>query len=447
MRPGTRFTAEVADLNADGAGVVRHAGLVVFVPGAVPGDTVQVRVDRVRRGWAEGILLGIERPSPHRREAPCAHQADCGGCPLMVLEEEAALRIKARHLGEVVRRIGGIDHPVDRAVASPRALGYRGRVRFAVRPRAEGPGFGYRPRGLGDAIVPIDACLLAPPRASELARTFLERLDRMTPPGGRAWPEQIELRGSLATGEWLVVVHGPAGPWSELAAAARTFAAEHGDIAGIVRLAERPGRFPAEYLLSGGDSVRERIGGIEVELGATTFLQVNPAAAGLLYDEVRRALLAPGAPRRVLDLYCGVGLVGLLAVPPGIPVHGVELHPGSVERGVRAARRAGRDELTFAAEDAPAAAAALAAAGERVDAVVLNPPRQGAGPDLARTVRALGASSVVMVSCHPAALARDLRGFTAAGFALAELVAVDMFPQTPHLEAVARLVPAEGAGA
>ncbi len=444
LRPGATYTAPVTDLTAEGSGVLRLGRLVVFVPGALPGDRVEFRLERVRRGHGEGRLLRLVEPAPARRAAPCPHQEACGGCALMPLDPAAALALKARHLGETLRRIGGVAQPVERAVPSPQELGYRGRVRFVVAPRERGPRFGYHPRGRADAMVPIDGCLLAPPRASALARALLERLHALSPVG-RPWPEQISLRGSLARGEWLAVLHGPPGPWPEAALAARQVMEAAPDLAGVVRVVERGPRGAAEFVLAGRASVLETIGGVDVELGATTFLQVNPGAAALLYDEVRAALAGPAgtpAPARLLDLYCGAGLNALLAVEPGVAVLGVEIDAGSVDRARRAAARAGRPGAEFVAEDAVRAAERLAAQGERFDRVVLNPPRQGAGPGLARAVAALAPRVVVVVSCHPAALARDVAGLAAAGFAVDRVTAVDMFPQSPHLEAVVRLVPA-----
>ncbi len=176
-----------------------------------------------------------------------------------------------------------------------------------------------------------------------------------------------------------------------------------------------------------------------MELGATTFLQVNPLAAALLYAEVREALGGEPPTGRLLDLYCGAGLVGLLAVDEGVEVVGIELNPRTVSQARRAAQRAHRSRIEIRRGDALAAAQALAARGERFDRVSLNPPRAGADRALARSIRDLGARVVVIVSCHPAALARDLARFVEAGFQVTRVAAVDLFPQTPHMEAVARL--------
>lgn len=437
--PGAEFEARIDDVTADGAGVARTGSLVVFVPGAAPGDWALVRLKRIRRGWAEGELVRILGPSPDRRPAPCPHQAACGGCPLMVLDPAAALAVKARHLREVLRRVGKVDLPVDRVLPSPLALGYRGRVRFAVAPHEAGAWFGYHPQGRPRIIVPVTTCLLAPPRASALARDFIAGLHRRAEVSPAVWPTHLSLRGSLSRGEWLLVPHTGEGPWPEGEAVARELLPENGDLAGVVRVVESAGRPTAEHVLAGRDTVLERIGEVDVDLGARTFLQVNPGAAVLLYNEVRLALAGTPSPRKLLDLYCGAGLIGLLAVDRDVDVVGVEVSPRTVEQARSAVQRAQRGGMEIRAGDAVAVARGLAAAGVRFDRVTLNPPRAGAGADLARAVRDLGARVVVMISCHPAALARDLARFVAVGFAVTGVAAVDMFPQTPHLEAVARL--------
>jgi 23S rRNA (uracil1939-C5)-methyltransferase len=440
-RPGARLAVAIEDLTSEGTGVARHDGWVFFVPGVVPGDRAEVRVGRVRRGVVEADLLALPGPSPERVEPPCPFQAACGGCPLMVLAAGAQLALKVRHLEQTLRRIGGLAAPqVAHAVPSPHALRYRGRVRFAVAPRADGPAIGFHPRGVGGSIVSVDDCRLAPQEASRLAQGLLTRLDALSP-GDGYWPLQVEARGSFAAGDWLLVAFGPPGPARALERAARELVDAEPQLAGIVRVEGGPGEGGRETLLAGCDELLERIGGAELELGATTFLQVNPEAAAALYGAVRTMLARNGPPARLLDLFCGVGAIGLLGVDAGCEVLGIESHPATVERARRSAQRAGRDRARFRAGTAQAVARELAGAGERFDAVTANPPRAGLGADLPRAIAALAPRAVVLVSCHPATLARDLRAFAAAGFEPAEIAAVDLFPQTPHLEAVVRLVP------
>jgi tRNA/tmRNA/rRNA uracil-C5-methylase (TrmA/RlmC/RlmD family) len=145
-------------------------------------------------------------------------------------------------------------------------------------------------------------------------------------------------------------------------------------------------------------------------------------------------------PRTALDLFCGAGLAGLLATARTTALHGIDNHDEVIAAARRSAAAAGRSEARYDARDARAALRELAQQGAHYDFALINPPRAGLGADLAPVVAALGVRAVVMISCHPAALARDLSALDAAGLKLTRLAAVDMFPQTAELEALALAV-------
>jgi 23S rRNA (uracil1939-C5)-methyltransferase len=290
--------------------------------------------------------------------------------------------------------------------------------------------------------VPVHDCLVAPEGLVPLAGRLLEELDRASP-AGRPWPRELALRASESEGRALVVLQGPGGAWPEAEEVARRFVSDDARLAGVLRVVERRGAPPESLRLAGASRVTERLGGAEVEVGATTFLQVNPGAAERLYEEAARAL-APAFEEkegalRILDLFCGAGLAGLRATPSGHELLGVERSHAAVRAARQAARRARRPRARFVAEDALRFARRAAARGERFDALLANPPRAGAGADLGPLAQQLGVQRAVLVSCHPATLARDAAGFVEAGFRPAGVVAVDLFPQTTHLESVLAL--------
>lgn len=432
--PGSRAEVRIHDLNSEGEGVSRLEGWVVFVPGTVPQDLAEVELGPRRGNRLEARLVQLKEPSPRRVDPVCPHQGECGGCPLMVLDPVAGLEYKVRHLVETLRRIGGLTVPPPRVLASPRNLEYRGRVRFAV----NGPRFGFRPRGAGEGFVAVSRCWLIEARASGLARLFLESLSALDPPRQRPWPTQIELRGSPSRGSWLLVARTPAGSFPELASLARGMVEEQTGLAGVLRREEFQGGGKTT-LLAGRAEVEEQIGGLPLACGAEGFLQVNPQAAGLLYREARAMARAGGAPARVLDLFCGAGLAGVAVAGEEAELWGVDRDPSAVGLARKVAAAAGTARVRFAAADARAWLRELSAAGEKFTVVIANPPRAGVGADLAPALCSLGPEKIILISCHPATLARDLAGFSGRGYRLAALSAVDMFPQTPHLEAVACL--------
>lgn len=442
FRAGDELEVEITDLNSEGDGVGRVDGTVVFVRDAVPGDTVQARVEVRLKRHLEAATIRLLRPSDDRIVPVCPHQAVCGGCPLMVLEADTGLAWKVAHLEQTLRRIGGLDVPPCRAVPSPRALEYRNRVAFAVMRNGNRRQLAFRRRGRdARTLVPIERCHLAPPAASELAQALLDRVPhegaRRGAPGRKV--SRIEMRGSLSSGEWIAVVHTSGGRWPALERAAAALVESEPRLVGVVRAGEeRRGRRSGAWPLAGADHVVEIFGEARVGLGATSFLQVNPAAAAELYHVVGELLHRDGSPERLLDLYCGAGLIGALAAGDVPEVVGVERDAESLQAAQAAEKREGTGRR-FLLGDAEVETRRLAESGERFDAVTLNPPRAGAGPGIPALLSALGARRVIVVSCHPAALARDLRRLAESGYAVEEVVAVDMFPQTPHLEAVVAL--------
>jgi 23S rRNA (uracil1939-C5)-methyltransferase len=434
LEEGQALEFRIDDVGSSGEGVGRADGKVCFVNRAVPGDLVRARVERDRGRYATAEMIELVEPSPDRVTPACAHQPECGGCPLMVLDARRSLELKVRHLEQVLRRIGRVDLRVERAIASPRQLQYRGRVRFAVGSLPGVARIGYRARRDPEALIAVSSCEIGPPGAADLARELLRAL-----PGGSGtlWPREIEVRASRSSGERMLVVHGPAGAWPGLQRAAHDLVRARTELAGVFRTVHAGGKRQRPALLAGRENMAERVAGIEVGLGASGFVQTNPGAAELVYG-VASEYLDAGTDDRLLDLYCGAGLLGLVASGRGASLVGIDADRENVTRARSAARRAGRRDARFICADA-ARAAEMPGRGERFSLVSANPPRAGLSRAVARAIGRLGADVVVLVSCDAATLARDLRRLEEGGLSAERVTAVDMFPHTAHLETVVRL--------
>jgi 23S rRNA (uracil1939-C5)-methyltransferase len=435
LRPGAELVLTIDDLSSEGAGVGRSDGVVVFAPGAVPGDTVRLRLTRLQKRFAEAELLAILEPAAARREPGCAHQPQCGGCPLMVLSEPAALSLKTQHLEQTMRRIGGLTPPTVETIASPRALRYRGRVRFAVGAEHQRGLFGFRERGRGDRLVPIEDCHLAPEPASILARAIVTAIESDASRRAEPWLKELELRHAFATDAWLAILHTEDGVWPELSGHLGQVMRAYPSLVGAVRSDRHI------TLLAGRDRLTEQVGAFRVVMGPSSFLQVNPAAAALLYQRAQQWVASgDDPPRRVLDLFCGFGLAGLTIAPAAARLYGIDLDAGAIEQASEVARARPDLSAKFRVWDARVAVAELGREQIGFDLLVINPPRAGLGSDAAPAIRAMRPRQIVMISCHPAALARDVGALHQHGFDLEHLIAVDMFPQTAELEVLALLV-------
>jgi 23S rRNA (uracil1939-C5)-methyltransferase len=426
-----------------GRGVARHDGRVWFVKGGIAGDRLWARVERDRPHFVEAVAARREVSSPDRREAPCPVQGSCGGCPWMTLEEEAQANWKRRLVVDALERIGRISSPDVAAVRRPSAgLGYRNRVEFSAGAGPDGrPAIGLWGEIDGNrGIVDVEACPLQAPAADGLLRRIREFVAKR-PEVGRGLvekgPFRILIRSASGTHR-LVGLWGAGHPFPAADELAGELAREFGDTLSVVRLTAHPGRRGGVRCetLHGSATLADRIGELKFKLSPVSFVQVNPAGGNELIRLVVE--LAGDLKRRaVLDLFGGAGAFGLhLALAGAESVVVCDADREAIEAGRNTAFSSRLSGVRFAHRTAQAY---LRSDPPRPDLVVANPPRTGFGRGVAAKILALSPYRLIVVSCDPPTLARDLRPFLAAGYRLDRVVPVDLFPQTPHVETVVRL--------
>ncbi|PJF48679.1 MAG: class I SAM-dependent RNA methyltransferase [Chloroflexi bacterium] len=356
-------------------------GRIAFVPFGLPGERVAIRITHERRRFVRAALHGVLCPSKARVMPMCPHFTRCGGCDWQHIAYPAQVDFKTGLVREQLHRLGGIaDPPLRPCVPALHAFGYRNRIQLVA--SDDSAGWGYRMRHT-HTVTPIQACPIAPPALNTLIATLptanVAFADlRLFDDGPRvvgAHPHALNTDGTITLGRWRYFV-------------------------------------PAE-----------------------AFFQVNTAMAEVLVMEALR-VLDPQPTWRVLDLYCGVGLFTR-------PLAERVAYVLGVERDAAAVRAAHRNVAGLAAEvwaaDVGEALARPALRRVRWDAVVLDPPRAGMARLALDRLIALRVPRVVYVSCDPATLARDLRRLLDAGYALESVQPLDLFPQTRHVEVVARL--------
>jgi tRNA/tmRNA/rRNA uracil-C5-methylase (TrmA/RlmC/RlmD family) len=398
-----------------GEAVARLAdGRVVFVPFAAPGERVRVWVVDDRRRFARAELEEVLEPSPDRVEPPCPHfgPGRCGGCAWQHLHPAAQGELKARLVREQLAHLGGLqDVPVRPALrphgagdGEPAGFGYRERATLTA---GQDGRLGFL-RAASHEVHPVDRCPLLAGDLAELPG----QLGRH-PPGAK-----VRLRRGAA-GERLVVL--------EAGAAART---RFLPPAGVSWVTVRGDGKVVEG--EGAPFVTERVAGVELHVSAASFFQVHRAGAEALVELVAEAL-EPGQGELLLDLYAGVGLFAATVGARAARVVAVESWKPAVRDAKRNLR--GHRDATVLQDDVANALPRLAPA----DVAVLDPPRAGAGARVLERLAALGPRAVALVSCDPAALARDVRILADLGYRPAWVQPVDLFPQTAHVEAVTAL--------
>ncbi|MCM2256193.1 MAG: class I SAM-dependent RNA methyltransferase [Vicinamibacteria bacterium] len=424
MKPGDRVSLQIEKGVYRGRGLARSGGRVVFVTGALPGDRVRARVDKVKRDFAEAALEAVEEPGSARREPPCAHAARCGGCTYQPLEYEAQLALKRDVLVESLSRARVPLDGVDLAVTGSPEEGWRWRARLHVEWEAGRPVLGFREEG-SHALVDVERCPQLTPGLARLADEVRSALAAEA--AGLRGVEELRLGegGDGASRAAVLNVHRALDPQTASRLAARVPSASGlgwqgaGPGAPFVRIAGEP------YLFT------PRPHGV-LRSHVLSFFQGN----GALLDVLEATALAPLAgARRVLELYSGAGLFTLPLATRAEHVRAVEGAPWAAADARHNLAAFGHVQAIEAAveHDAPEWARG------RFDAALLDPPRAGAGPEVVDALARTRVARVAYVSCDPTTLARDLARLREHGFALRSLHLLDLFPDTFHMETVAAL--------
>ena len=445
------LTLRIERLSSDGSGVAHSPdGETVFVPGAAPGDEADVRIVKDCKRYAFGILDHLRTPSPDRIPVDCAVAGPCGGCSLRHLDYTAELRAKQENVTDAFRRIGGLDVPVLDICPSPEVDRYRNKVQFPVGLDKNGnPCIGFY-AGRTHRIVPCPDCKLQPGVLNDIGNAlcgfFAENgIQPYNEETGRGLVRHIFLRRGAHSGQIMVclVCTRPNFPHAE--ALCTRLREQFTDIATILLNVNSKNTNvilgTETHTLYGPGYIEDTLCGVPVQLGPLSFYQVNTLAAERLYGiAAQYAQLTPDD--LLLDLYCGMGTIGLSMVDHCRELVGVEIVPEAIESAKANAARMGdavAAKSCFFCADAGQAATRLAAEGLHPDVVMLDPPRKGCDEATLSAVVRMAPRRVVYVSCNPATAARDAAWLEQNGYHAEKVQPVDLFPRTKHCECVIAL--------
>jgi 23S rRNA (uracil1939-C5)-methyltransferase len=393
---GDRVTIAIEAVAFGGEGLGRVGRIVLFVPFTVEGDVVEAQVTEVRKRFARGRLARLVTPSQHRVEPRCLYYGLCGGCSYQHIGYDHQLYLKKQQVKDACERIGKLPAPpVSDAVPSPLVYGYRGKADFHVE-MAPGrpPRIGFMDVG-GGRLVDIKRCEI-------VDDSINERLEL--------------LRGKAADGT-VPVSGGRFTIWS--------------------------GALPDDA----DDPFVGRVAAVERIVGEHSFMvpsdgffQANTALIARLVKEVTR-ISDLSDQEKVVDVYCGSGLFSIFLAPAAAEIFGIETNGDAIRCARVNAERAGINNIRFIQGDAgEILRRRFATSGKAVDILVLDPPRTGCDEKTLSAVAQIKPRTLIYVSCNPATQARDIRYLTDRGFTLKELMPIDMFPQTAHIEVIGTLL-------
>ena len=419
-----RIEVEITGLGHEGEGVGRAAGIVTFVPGALPGESTLAEIIERKKNFQRCRLVEVLRPSVQRAVPPCSVFGECGGCQLQHMSYQASLDWKRLRVQDTLSRIGKLGGvKVNPVLGMEDPWRYRNKVQLQAGILDGKTVLGYHSHKTR-RLVRFDDCLLIPPLFNQL-RGYLEGfLARHIEPGKL---EQVVLRYSPASGEVMAGLVGdlPDAPWGEIP---RDFA----QVKSVVIADPKTGKVKVG---AGGSEIRDQIYGRDFTLSFHSFVQVNPVQTEVLYQKALEYAGLTGT-ETVVDAYCGIGTITLALARAAKEVIGVEVSDQAVQDARENARLNRVENAVFYASPAEEVLPRLAAEGQKASVVVVDPPRRGCEEEALRAVVEMGPERIIYVSCDPATLARDLARLQLADYQALEVQPVDMFPWTAHVESI-----------
>jgi len=385
-----------------GEAVARRDGKAHFVAGSMPGEVIEASIVEDRGSWARAALVRIIEPSPKRREPPCEYADVCGGCQWQFADAATQRAWKRNTVVSQLRHIGRIEDPtVHNTITVGPELGYRNRMDFHV---VDGrPGL-YRPSS--HDIVHLEHCPLLVPELQEVYGRL----------GDLNGVRRLTLRCGTRTGDLLAIVEG-----------SLPDSAESWGVPVVVRKGDRVQSAIGEPIL------REIVAEVTFSIPVDGFFQINTPGAEALVEIVAQALEVEEGDT-LLDGYCGVGLFGATVGRSADRVIGIESNPNTV-----AAARKNLDAVHIDHNIVSGSFSKdIESLDEYWDVAIVDPPRKGLGQQGVDAVTSAMPRRIVYVACDPASLARDAKTLAESGYDFVEATPIDLFPQTYHVETVAR---------
>lgn len=445
MQKNEEIIIDITDITADGSGVGKYNGIVIFVPLTAVGDTVRAKILKVKKTYAFAKLVEIITPSADRVENQCPSFRQCGGCVFRHIGYEAECRLKYNKVYEAMKRIGGVDVKPMPILASDRQERYRNKAQYPV---ATDGAVGFFANH-SHRIVACPTCALQPEIFDKITAVCTEWIREN---GISIYDEQrhkgllrhIYIRIAEKTDEimFTAVINGNKLPYSDklidllkgvCGERLKSVQLNFNSAETNVILGDKC------KVIFGEDYITDILCGVKVRLSPMSFYQVNRNMAEMLYKKAEEYARPQGCD--ILDLYCGAGTIGLSMAEKAKSIIGVEIVPEAIEDAKFNAQNNNIKNARFICADAGEAAEKLAKENISPEVVIVDPPRKGCSAELISIIcDRFKPDRVVYVSCDPATLARDVKIFTENGYRLVEYTPVDLFPRTSHVETVSLLI-------
>ena len=439
------YEAVITDYTAEGQGIAHIEGITVFIPNAIAGERVRVRIETVRKTWAAGKITELLEKSPHRVNRQCPVAKLCGGCDFWHMDYQEETRLKADRVKTCLNRLAGEKLDEVPILAAPDCRGYRNKAQYPVASKKGRAYAGFFRAGTHD-VVENSRCLILPQETDQVKDAVIDHVNQFRVPvydetAHTGLLRHIYVRRGAVSGQILVclAVNGRTLPHApELVERLKKIP---GFATLVLSVNTKKGNavLGDEFItLYGPGFIEDTLCGLNFRLSPRSFYQVNHAQAQRLYQAAIQ-LADISKEDLVLDLYCGVGTITLAMASAAGKVMGVEVVPQAIEDAKDNAVRNGIGNAEFFCGDAGEAALALEAKGIHPDVITVDPPRKGMNADTIEAITRMSPRRLVYVSCDPATLARDIALLKQRGFRVEKAMAADLFPRCSHVESICLL--------
>ena len=440
MQINDELELKIENLGSNGEGVA-HLPFTVFVPGALPGETVRGKIILLKKNYAVAKLLQALTPSDERVQPRCPIYDRCGGCQLQHFSYEGQLRVKRQQVVDALTRIGHLACEVQPVLGMDNPWYYRNKMQFPVSHRGGKLAIGcYAVQT--HSVINTTSCLIQAEANNIVAQVVRDWMERFHIPAYNEKTQQGLVRHVMArVGKddqvmAVLITNGEKIPQVEelVAALSQEIPTLKSIIQNINTRATNIIMGNKTKLLWGRESIQQNLGGLDFDISAQSFFQVNTAQAAVLYDRALQGAALTGG-ETVVDVYCGTGTIALYLAQKAKKVYGIEIVAPAIENAKENAKHNGITNAEFICGDAGVELPKLLQNGVKPDVVVVDPPRAGCEERVVRAIMQVAPWRVVYVSCNPATLARDLAIFNEI-YEIQTVQPVDMFPHTTHVETV-----------
>lgn len=446
LQQGQTVELKITDLNSSGEGVGRHEGKVIFVPNTVTGDRLTAKIIQSKAKFARGKIEQLLTPSPHRIRSGCIVADKCGGCQWQHIDPAYQREAKRQQIIQAFDRIGGFkDVLVQPVLHTKDPLHYRNKSTYPLARSSTGQvQAGYYRQG-SHKLVNLNQCPVQDERLDPLLREVKQDIQQ------RGWSiynetthqgklRHLSLRIGRNTGEALLTLITTSHKLVGIEEQAKVWLDKYPQLVGVCLNinSDRTNAILGKttQTLAGKPYLREIFAGVELQIAADTFFQVNTDAAELLLETAIEQLKLTGN-ETVIDAYCGIGTFSLPLARKVKRVIGIEVNPVSVERAKSNAVLNQIDNAVFYTGEVKQHLQSLKL---QPDILILDPPRKGCDLQVIAAIGELQASRIAYISCKPSTLARDLQLLCQSGtYKIAHIQPADFFPQTTHVECCAIL--------